>query len=162
MRDRRSQARRRSVPAAGRVAADPIVVGRARDLLDRAHILFDNADGVPDDPERFRQYYLAALRAAGAALAVHELPGRPRRGATDAWSRTVVVVPELAREVQVFASLSATRMRIESGIVRTIDPRYVAAMRVAVTGFLQHVEAHVIAYEQGRVSQGNDSMGRTA
>ena len=36
-------------------AVDPVLVGRARDLLDRAEILIDNADGVPDTAERFRQ-----------------------------------------------------------------------------------------------------------
>ena len=58
---------------------DPIVVRRSRDLLDRAEILFENADGVEDGTERFRQYYLTALRAAGAAIEIHEPSIRPVR-----------------------------------------------------------------------------------
>ena len=65
-------ARHRSATALTHAApVDPVMVGRARDLLERAHVLFDNADGVDDDVERFRQLYLVALRASGAALAVH-------------------------------------------------------------------------------------------
>ena len=49
---------------------DPWVIDRSRDLLERAYLLFDNADGITDQPERFRQFYLAALRSSGAVLAL--------------------------------------------------------------------------------------------
>ena len=162
-----NSSRRRSVTGrdarATRPVVDPIMVSRSRDLLERAYVLLDNADGVADGAERFRQYYLAALRGAGAELAVYEPPGRPRRrGSANAWSRIAVVAPALAGEADVFASLSPTRMRIESGIVRTIDTKYVTAMRAAVTGFLRRVEDLIIAYEQGRLEQQTDAMGHTA
>ena len=55
-------ARHRSATALTHAApVDPVMVGRARDLLERAHVLFDNADGVDDDVERFRQLYLCLL-----------------------------------------------------------------------------------------------------
>ncbi|MDL9937395.1 SAV_6107 family HEPN domain-containing protein [Gordonia sp. ABSL1-1] len=146
----------------GRATADPMMIGRARDLLDRAYLIFDNADAVPDDAERFRQYYLAALRGAGAALAVHEAPTRARRGSTNAWTRIAMVVPALADDADRFAALSAMRMRIESGIVRTVEPARADALRVAVAGFLHRTEELVIAYEQGRLSGMADPMGYTA
>ena len=55
-----NSSRRRSVTGrdarATRPVVDPIMVSRSRDLLERAYVLLDNADGVADGAERFRQY----------------------------------------------------------------------------------------------------------
>lgn len=147
---------RRSAPV------DPVMVGRARDLLARAHLLLDNADGVSDDAERFRQFYLVALRAAGAALAIGEPVGPARRKTSNAWTRIGVVAPELAPLAARFASLSSVRMKIESGIIRTLDPDSVAGMRLLVLDFLRQVETLVIAYEQGKFGTEEPQIGRTA
>ncbi len=149
---------RRSAPV------DPVMVGRARDLLARAHLLLDNADGgVSDDAERFRQFYLVALRAAGAALAIGEPVGPSRRKTSNAWTRIGVVAPELAPLAARFASLSSVRMKIESGgIIRTLDPDSVAGMRLLVLDFLRQVETLVIAYEQGKFGTEEPQIGRTA
>ncbi|GAA1482884.1 hypothetical protein GCM10009624_33240 [Gordonia sinesedis] len=145
---------------------DPVLVGRARDLLDRAEILMDNADGVPDAAERFRQYYLAALRAAGAALAVHEPPGRTaaRRGSPNAWSRIALRVPELADYADEFARLSGVRMNIETGLTRDhdIEVHEVTRLRTRVFAFLDDVEAAVTAYEQGKHATRGTGIGHTA
>lgn len=141
---------------------DPVMVGRARDLLERAHVLVDNADGVDDDAERFRHYYLAALRAAGAALAVHEPVRAVRRGTPNAWTRIGVVAPELAPIAARFAALSPVRMKIESGIIRTIDPDSVTGMRMLVLDFLRRVETAIIAYEQGHGTSTAPDIGRIA
>ncbi|MDF6101863.1 SAV_6107 family HEPN domain-containing protein [Gordonia hongkongensis] len=156
-------ARHRSATALTHAApVDPVMVGRARDLLERAHVLFDNADGVDDDVERFRQLYLVALRASGAALAVHEPVGTVRRRTSNAWTRIGVVAPELAPIAARFAGLSPVRMKIESGIIRTIDPDSVAGMRLLVLDFLRRVETMVIAYEQGKLGAEAPQIGATA
>ncbi|AZZ81777.1 MULTISPECIES: SAV_6107 family HEPN domain-containing protein [Gordonia] len=147
---------RRSAPV------DPVMVGRARDLLQRAHLLLDNADGVSDDAERFRQFYLVALRAAGAALAIGEPAGPARRKTSNAWTRIGVVAPDLAPLAARFATLSPVRMKIESGIIRTLDPDSVAGMRLLVLDFLRRVETLVIAYEQGKFGTEEPQIGRTA
>ncbi|WP_238423431.1 SAV_6107 family HEPN domain-containing protein [Gordonia sp. 'Campus'] len=148
-----------SVPS---TRVDPMMVGRARDLLERAHLLFDNADGVTDDAERFRQLYLVALRASGAALAVHEPVGTVRRKTSNAWTRIGVVAPELAPIAARFAALSPVRMKIESGIIRTLDPDSVAGMRMLVLDFLRRVETMIIAYEQGKSGSELPQIGATA
>lgn len=133
---------------------DPVVVVRARDLLERAEILTENADGVPDDAERFRQYYLAALRAAGAALAVYEPPVRraSRRVSPNAWSRISSAVPELAEFASAFAGMSTVRMEIESGLRRRVDASVVTGLRSRLLVFLDAVEDIVVAYEQGKLA----------
>jgi hypothetical protein len=143
---------------------DPIVVRRSRDLLDRAEILFENADGVEDGTERFRQYYLTALRAAGAAIEIHEPSIRPvrRRHSRNAWNRLPVVVPELAEHADFFAARSQTRLDIESGLVRTLDDRSIGAMRRQVIALLDDVETLLIAYEQGKLTHQNARPDRTA
>ena len=145
------------------MAADPIAVGRARDLLDRADLLLENASGVEDDPERFRQLYLAALRGAGAALAIHEPAGRAvRRRTPNAWSRIARVVPDLAPHAEYFAELSVLRMNIEAGIERAVDPVLVAQVHRRVLVFLDAVEEQVVAYERGGAGIGSSSLAHPA
>lgn len=136
-------------------AVDPVVVGRARDLLERADNLLANADGVADSAERFRQYYLAALRAAGSMLAVLEPPiTTRRRGSRSAWVRLTVQVPEWAPAADYLASVSDIRMKIESGQVRALDAALPATLRRYVVALLDDAEALIIAYEQGKLTNG--------
>lgn len=143
---------------------DPIMVGRARDLLEKADLLAANADAVPDLAERFRQYYLAALRAAGAALAVHEprVAGTRRRTPTNAWLRIAAQVPELSRQAEWFADQSALRTNIETGLIRDVDIRHVTLLRRRLIDFLDDVEVLVNAYEQGRAPAEGSALGRSA
>ncbi|AZG43695.1 SAV_6107 family HEPN domain-containing protein [Gordonia insulae] len=143
---------------------DPIIVRRSRDLLDRAQVLFDNADGVDDPAERFRQYYLTALRAAGAAIEIYEPSTRParRRHSRSAWNRLPVVVPELGELAEFFAVRSRIRLDIESGLIRTLEESAVRVMRERVIDLLDGVEALVIAYEQGKLPHQNVRSDRTA
>ena len=143
---------------------DPIVVRRSRDLLDRAEFLFENADGVEDGAERFRQYYLTALRAAGAAIEIHEPSTRPvrRRHSRNAWNRLPVVVPTMAGHAEFFAARSQARLDIESGLVRTMDDRAIGAMRRRVIELLDDVESLLIAYEQGKLIHHDVRPDRTA
>lgn len=142
--------------AASTTDVDPIVVRRARDLLDRGDNLLANADGVAEVTERFRQYYLAALRAAGSILAVLETPA-PRsrsRGSRSAWARLSVVVPEWASAGEYLASLSDVRMKIESGQIHSIDPALPATLRRYAVALLDDAEGIIVAYEQGKLANG--------
>ncbi|GAB05556.1 hypothetical protein GII30_14310 [Gordonia amarae] len=137
------------------VVIDPVIVDRARGMLERAHMLFGNADAVPDAPERFRQYYLAALRAAGAALAVFEprvVPVRARRGSRSAWKRIALVIPELAGAAQRMEDRSSTRMNIEAGLTRTVDAGDLESLRREVLDLFDRAERLVVAYEQGKLA----------
>ncbi|GAA4678878.1 SAV_6107 family HEPN domain-containing protein [Gordonia humi] len=133
---------------------DERVVLRSRDLLERAEALFDDASKITDDePERFRVFYLAAIRAAGAVLAVHEPAGpvRRRRDARDAWSRIRAVAPEAHDLAEYFGGLSAMRAKVESGLVRTIDPTMCARVERRAMEFLDVADATLLAYEQGKI-----------
>ncbi|NMO03332.1 hypothetical protein HH308_19135 [Gordonia sp. TBRC 11910] len=151
---KKSATSRRTAPATADV--DPIVVRRARDLLDRGDNLLTNADGVGDAAERFRQYYLAALRAAGSILAVLEPPAPParRRGSRSAWSRLSIEVPEWAQAAEYLASLSDVRMKIETGQTRTVDAALPATLRRYVVALLDDAEGIIVAYEQGKSANG--------
>lgn len=146
--------RRTTRGPAVRVEVDPSLVHRSRDLLDRAEVLFDAAAGVTDDgAERFRQFYLAAIRAAGAILAVCEPPGpvRRRRDARDAWSRIKAVAPQYADLAEYFGGLSVMRSRVEAGLVRQVDDTLCARVERRAAEFLDAADASLLAYEQGRI-----------
>ncbi|MGV9671951.1 MULTISPECIES: SAV_6107 family HEPN domain-containing protein [unclassified Gordonia (in: high G+C Gram-positive bacteria)] len=144
-------------------AVNPIVVGRARDLLSRADLLLDNAIAVTDDAERFRQLYLAALRAAGAAIAIGESSRRSTRGLpTNAWSRLAIVMPELDFYADFFAARSSLRMNIEAGIERTVNADVGAETHRRVLEFLDAVETLVMAYERGGRPSAEPSLAHPA
>lgn len=133
---------------------DERVVMRSRELLERAEVLFDDAAAVDDDgAERFRLFYLAAIRAAGAVLAVHELPGpvRRRRDARDAWSRIRAVAPEVHDLAEYFGGLSAMRAKVEAGLIRTVDSTLCGRVERRAMEFLDVADATLLAYEQGKV-----------
>lgn len=131
---------------------DRRVVNRSRDLLDRAELLFDDAASVEDDgAERFRLFYLAAIRAAGAILAVHEPlgPVRRRGGARDAWSRIAAETPEYAELAEYFGGLSRLRSNVEAGIVRSIDSTLCARVERRAAEFLDAADITLLGYELG-------------
>ncbi|WP_035719714.1 SAV_6107 family HEPN domain-containing protein [Gordonia shandongensis] len=133
---------------------DPRVVHRSRDLLDRAEDLFEDAAAVEDDgAERFRLFYLAAIRAAGAILEVHEPARRTRRGATDAWSRIKARTPEYAELAEYFGGLSRMRAHVEAGLVRSVDPTLCARVERRAVEFLDAADATLLAYEQGKAGR---------
>ncbi|MFT3715465.1 MAG: SAV_6107 family HEPN domain-containing protein [Gordonia sp. (in: high G+C Gram-positive bacteria)] len=136
---------------------DPQVVHRSRDLLERAELLFDEAAGIEDDgAERFRIFYLAAIRAAGAVLAVYEPPRpvRRRRDARDAWSRIRAVAPQYSELADYFGGLSQMRERVETGLVRHVDDTLCARVERRAVEFLDAADETLLAYEQGREGNG--------
>ncbi|NLG44931.1 SAV_6107 family HEPN domain-containing protein [Gordonia sp. (in: high G+C Gram-positive bacteria)] len=154
-------------PAVGNAraaAVDPHVVQRSRDLLDRAEVLFDQAASVEDDgTERFRLFYLAAIRASGAILEVYEPTGkvRRRRGATDAWSRIKARAPECAELADYFGGLSNMRSRVEAGLVKSVDPTFCARVERRAVEFLDVADATLLSYEQGKLTPGKAAARST-
>ncbi|MCX6470663.1 MAG: SAV_6107 family HEPN domain-containing protein [Corynebacteriales bacterium] len=142
---------------------DPRLALRARELLGRAEAMAAHADDSPEPTEQLRALYLAALRAAGAALVVGEKStARPRRGPVSAWARLPRALPELTTWATYFAGLSRLRADIELGVVRDVDPRSVQATRTRLADFLEDVRAQVVAFEHGtRVTAGHRSATLT-
>ncbi|MBM7367104.1 SAV_6107 family HEPN domain-containing protein [Gordonia hydrophobica] len=144
-----------STGAARPATADPHIVHRSRDLLERAEVLFDQAASVDDDgAERFRLFYLTAIRAAGAILEIYEPTGkvRRRRGATDAWSRIKARAPECAELADYFGGLSTMRSQVEAGLVKAVDPTFCARVERRAVEFLDVADATLLAYEQGKLA----------
>lgn len=157
-----ASARRITRGPSARTPVDPRLVHRSRDLLDRAEVLFDEAAGVTDDgAERFRQFYLAAIRAAGAILTVCEPPGpvRRRRDARDAWSRIKAVAPQYADLAEYFGGLSVMRSRVEAGLVRQVDDTLCTRVERRAAEFLDAADASLLAYEQGRIPASTAILG---
>ncbi|PYE15788.1 hypothetical protein DFR67_10915 [Williamsia limnetica] len=130
---------------------EPAQIISARDLLDRAESRLRESDVVTDPTEEFSALYQAALRAAGAVLAVTEKPKR-RRGSLSAWSRLPQAVPELTGWATYFAGLSRLRADAEVGL-RPVLEEQIAALRPRVDEFLHVVETEIIRREQGKGSK---------
>ena len=142
---------------------DERVVMRSRELLERAEALFDDAAAIDDDgAERFRVFYLAAIRAAGAVLAVHEPPGpvRRRRDARDAWSRIRAVAPEAHDLAEYFGGLSGMRAKVEAGLIRSVDSTLCARVERRAMEFLDVADATLLAYEQGKIGHRRRTSAR--
>lgn len=153
-----------AVSSAAGSAVDPVVVHRSRDLLERAEVLFDQAASVEDDgAERFRLFYLAAIRASGAVLEVYEPSGkvRRRRGASDAWSRIKARAPECAELADYFGGLSTMRANVEAGLVRAVDSTFCARVERRAMEFLDVADSTLLAYEQGKLAPKRTAARRT-
>lgn len=135
--------------AVGGCAGRP-VSARASTLLRRADDLLSEAVGASDPAERFRLAYLAALRGAGAVVAAAELgtPRPPRRPASrNAWVLLSRAADDFAGWADFFADRSATRARVEAGIVRAVDDGEAARFFDDVGRFLGDVERYIGADE---------------
>ncbi len=131
-----------AVPGRRRCVARP-VSSRAATMLRRADELLSEAAGTPDAAERFQLAYLAALRGAGAVLAVAEVRAGQsvRRTRTrNAWVLMTKADPGFARWADFFADRSATRAAIEAGITRSLPAEEVDTFYGEVGSFLHEVE----------------------
>ncbi|WP_420753834.1 SAV_6107 family HEPN domain-containing protein [Rhodococcus sp. O3] len=119
------------------------VSSRAATMLRRADELLSEAAGTRDAAERFQLAYLAALRGAGAVLAVAEVRAGQvvRRARTrNAWVLMAKADPGFARWADFFADRSETRAAIESGITRTLPADEADRFYGEVGSFLHEVE----------------------
>ncbi|MBF6330172.1 hypothetical protein IU452_16750 [Nocardia transvalensis] len=114
--------------------------GRAGNLLDRADGLLLQAGAEPDPRERFRTAYLAALRGAGAVLALTGADRAPRARSRNAWVLMQQAAPEFVMWSDYFSSFSETRAALEAGLDRPIDVRRADEFASRVGAFLHDVE----------------------
>ncbi|WP_342669675.1 SAV_6107 family HEPN domain-containing protein [Aldersonia kunmingensis] len=113
---------------------------RKNTLLDRADRLLIEAMGEPDPRERFRAGYLAALRGAGAVLAVTSASAPARAKNRSAWVLMARAAPEFVMWSDYFAGFSATRAALEAGINRDVAPAEADEFCGRVGAFLHDVE----------------------
>jgi hypothetical protein len=109
-------------------------------LLDRADRLLIEAMGEPDPRERFRAAYLAALRGAGAVLAITTASAPARAKSRNAWVLMARAAPEFVMWSDYFAGFSATRAALEAGISRDVTGAEADEFCLRVTAFLHDVE----------------------
>lgn len=121
-----------------------------------------HADDTADGAERLRGLYLAALRGAGAALAVSEGSSTRRRGSMSAWARLPRGVPQFTHWATRFAGVSRLRDEIELGLVHDVPPATIEATRAAVVEFLADVETLVDSCARGTADVGHGPGTRTA
>jgi hypothetical protein len=114
--------------------------GRAGSLLDRADGLLLQAAAETDPRERFRTAYLAALRGAGAVLALTGADRAPRARSRNAWVLMQQAAPEFVMWADYFSSFSETRAAIEAGLDRPVDARQAGEFASRVAAFLHDVE----------------------
>lgn len=114
--------------------------GRAGILLQRADGLLMEAAGESDPSERFRVAYLAALRGAGAVLALTGADTAPRARSRNAWVMLQRAAPEFVMWADYFSGHSATRAALEAGLPREIDEARADEFYARVGAFLHDVE----------------------
>lgn len=119
--------------------------GRAGGLLDRADGLLLRAAGESDPRERFRTAYLAALRGAGAVLALTGADRAPRARSRNAWVLMQQAAPEFVMWSDYFSSYSETRAALEAGLERPVDARLADEFASRVGAFLHDVEDAISA-----------------
>nr|WP_280414015.1 SAV_6107 family HEPN domain-containing protein [Nocardia carnea] len=109
-------------------------------LLQRADGLLMEAAGENDPSERFRVAYLAALRGAGAVLALTGADTAPRARSRNAWVMLQRAAPEFVMWADYFSGHSATRAALEAGLPREIDEARADEFYARVGAFLHDVE----------------------
>lgn len=118
----------------------PAQPGRAGMLLRRADGLLMEAAGERDPRERFRVAYLAALRGAGAVLALTGADTAPRARSRNAWVMLQRAAPEFVMWADYFSGHSGTRAALEAGLPREIDEGWADEFSSRVGAFLHDVE----------------------
>lgn len=121
----------------------PPVSPRALALLGRADSLLSESIGAGDAAERFLCCYLAALRGAGAVLAVVPDAGGRRPKSRSAWFLLAKTQTEFAQWAEYFAGFSSLRIAVEAGASSTIDDDSADEFYRQVGRFLHVVEEFV-------------------
>ncbi|MEV3959744.1 SAV_6107 family HEPN domain-containing protein [Nocardia sp. NPDC050193] len=137
----------------------PVQPGRAGMLLRRADGLLMEAAGERDPRERFRVAYLAALRGAGAVLALTGADTAPRARSRNAWVMLQRAAPEFVMWADYFSGHSATRAALEAGLPRSIDDMTADEFSSRVAAFLHDVEDLIAPAARLRAAgDGDDSL----
>ncbi|HWD06375.1 MAG TPA: SAV_6107 family HEPN domain-containing protein [Amycolatopsis sp.] len=108
-------------------------------LLAQAKRGLADAENERDPAERFIGAYLAALRGAGAVLAVRGRPRRSQGRPASGWVLLDAVAPELREWSAFFAANSETRAAAEAGITGRVTAESAAELSRATALFLEVV-----------------------
>ncbi|GGL04490.1 hypothetical protein GCM10011588_18820 [Nocardia jinanensis] len=138
----------------------PVQPGRAGMLLRRADGLLMEAAGERDPRERFRVAYLAALRGAGAVLALTGADTAPRARSRNAWVMLQRAAPEFVMWADYFSGHSATRAALEAGLPRDIDAEWADEFSSRVGAFLHDVEDLIAPAARLRAAGDGDDTPR--
>ncbi|MEU7633913.1 SAV_6107 family HEPN domain-containing protein [Nocardia sp. NPDC049220] len=114
--------------------------GRAGKLLLRADGLLMQAQGERDPRERFRTAYLAALRGAGAVIALTGADAAARARSRNAWVLLQRAAPEFVMWSDYFSARSEIRAALEAGLDRDVDDHEADEFSSRVGAFLHDVE----------------------
>ncbi|MDV6267425.1 SAV_6107 family HEPN domain-containing protein [Rhodococcus globerulus] len=117
--------------------------GLAWNLLGKADSLLAESVGAGDASERFRCAYLAALRGAGAVLAVGATGSGRRKKSGNAWTRLDADAPTFGAWSSYFAGWSNTRAAVETGMQVDLSDADADGFSVEVGRFLTAVEDFV-------------------
>ncbi|GAB4587517.1 hypothetical protein Ntsu_53490 [Nocardia sp. IFM 10818] len=98
------------------------------------------AAGEKEPAERFRTAYLAALRGAGAVLALTGADRAPRARSRNAWVLMQHAAPEFVMWADYFSAQSETRAALEAGLPRPVDDQRADEFSSRVGAFLHDVE----------------------
>lgn len=128
--------------------------GRAGELLKRADGLLMQASVEKDPAERFRTAYLAALRGAGAVLALTGADQTPRARSRNAWVLMQRAAPEFVMWSDYFSAQSETRAALEAGLPREVDEARADEFASRVGAFLHDVEDLLTAAARLRPATG--------
>lgn len=139
----------------------PARPGRAGKLLERADGLLMQAAGERDPRERFRTAYLAALRGAGAVIALTGADAAPRARSRNAWVLMQRAAPEFVMWADYFSARSEIRAALEAGLDRNVDEHEADEFSSRVAAFLHDVEDLLAASARLRPAPGL-SGGMTA
>jgi len=125
-------------PAADHDASAVLRVQAAAELLGRADAELLAAQLASDPAERFGHAHMAALRVAGAVLAV--LGSRPPRGRTrSAWERLAADAEGFAPWASFFASGARLRSAVDAGRFDAVDESGAARWVAAAEDFRDEV-----------------------
>lgn len=126
------------------VSGDRPKGGLAWSLVGKADALLAESAGAGDAADRFRCGYLAALRGAGAVLAVGVVgAGSRRKRSGNAWALLDSAAPTFGAWSRYFAGWSDTRAAVETGLRVEISDADADAFVVEVGRFLTAVEEYI-------------------
>ena len=94
----------------------------AQQLLRRAHLELDSADGVTDPAMRFLHAHMAAIRGASAVLALGAVVPRRRGRLRSVWEQLADAGPEWEAWAARFEAGARVRAAIEAGRITDLAP----------------------------------------
>ncbi|MFC4123538.1 SAV_6107 family HEPN domain-containing protein [Nocardia rhizosphaerae] len=130
--------------------------GRAGGLLRQADALLTDSAWEHEPGERFRTAYLAALRGAGAMIALSGADRAPRARSRSAWVLLRRATPEFAMWADYFEAHSQLRADLEAGLDRKITASRADEFCSRVGAFLYDIDDALVAAARTRPQPSRD------